>query len=130
MLRRSCVGLVQRGRRRKVLTTIIFKFDNNTTLGWFQDLGKLEKSNLKAYFPGAVIKQNVHKVLHQLALNSVSKISIVPLQDILGLGTNAKMNIPGTTEGNWSWRATREEIPWEMAVELKNINTFFGRNLS
>lgn len=101
--------------------------DNNTTRGWYNKLGKLEKRNFKAYYPGVIIIQNVHKVLHELALNSVSNVCIVPLQDILGLGAEAKMNLPGTTSENWSWRAAPEEIPWEMADDLKKLNAFFGR---
>ena len=101
--------------------------DNNTTRGWYQKLSKLEKRNLENYWPGVIIPETIHEELHRMALNSVSKISIVPLQDILGLGSNAKMNIPGTTGENWSWRAKPEEIPWDMADELKKLNSFYGR---
>lgn len=101
--------------------------DNNTTKGWFQTIGKLEKRNLKTYSPTKVTLINAHEVLHRMALNSVSRISIIPLQDILGLGAKARMNIPGTSLGNWTWRATPAEIPWEKARDLMNRNLQFGR---
>jgi len=101
--------------------------DNNTTLGWYKSLGKLEKRNLKAYSSALIVPEDVHEELHRMALDSVSRIAIVPLQDILGLDSNAKMNIPGTTKDNWSWRALPEEIPWDMAKDLRKLNALFGR---
>ena len=101
--------------------------DNDTTRGWYRNLAKLEKKNLKDYTSHKLSSQNVHLVLHRLALNSVAKLAVIPLQDILGLGSSAKMNIPGTTKGNWSWRITSEEIPWERTLELKHLNSLYGR---
>lgn len=101
--------------------------DNDTTRGWYRSLGKLERKNLRDYTPHELTSQNVHFVLHRMALNSVAKLAIVPLQDILGLGSSAKMNIPGTTKGNWSWRITSEEIPWERTLELRRLNSLYGR---
>ena len=103
--------------------------DNNTTRGWYQKLGKSEKKRLNKYWPGVIIPRNVHEELHKMALNSVSRICILPFQDILGLGASAKMNIPGTTDGNWSWRAAPEEIPWDMTDDLKKLNAFYGRTI-
>lgn len=101
--------------------------DNDTTRGWFRNLSRLERKNLRDYTPHKVSSQNVHFVLHRMALNSVAKLAIIPLQDILGLGSGAKMNIPGTTKGNWSWRITSEEIPWERTLELRHLNSLYGR---
>ena len=101
--------------------------DNDTTRGWFRTLSKLERKNLRDYTPHKVNSQNVHFVLHRMALNSVAQLAIIPLQDILGLGSNAKMNIPGTTKGNWSWRISFEEIPWERTLELRHLNSLYGR---
>ena len=101
--------------------------DNDTTRGWFQKLRRLERKNLKDYTQHQVNSRNAHRVLHRMALNSVAKLAIIPLQDILGLGSSAKMNIPGTTKGNWGWRITSEEIPWERALELRQLNSLYGR---
>lgn len=101
--------------------------DNDTTRGWFQKLGRLERKNLKDYTQHQVNSRNAHRVLHLMALNSVARLAIIPLQDILGLGSSAKMNIPGTTKGNWGWRITSEEIPWERTLELRQLNILYGR---
>lgn len=101
--------------------------DNNTTQGWFASLVKSERDLLKKYANEAVNSRNAHKVLHRMALNSVAKIAMAPLQDIIGLGEEAIMNIPGTTTGNWTWRVTSEEIPWKKVTELKDLNSLFGR---
>lgn len=66
-------------------------------------------------------------ILHRIALDSVAKLAVVPLQDIIGLGEEAIMNTPGTTKNNWSWRVTPEEFPNEKVKELKELNELFGR---
>lgn len=102
--------------------------DNNTSIGWFKNAGKTEKDNLFFYAGIKVTSQNIHRVLHDLALKSVAAIAIIPLQDIIGLGEEAVMNTPGTTEGNWTWRVSPEDIPWEKVQELKKKNIFYGRS--
>ena len=62
-----------------------------------------------------------------MVLNSVARLAVVPLQDIIGLGEEAIMNTPGTTQGNWSWRVLKEDIPFKNAAELKKLNELFGR---
>ena len=101
--------------------------DNNTTRGWFENLGKTEKKHFQDYSEKRVTKQNVHKVLHRMVLNSVAQLAVVPLQDIIGLGEEAIMNTPGTTEGNWSWRVKKEDIPFKKTAELKKLNELYGR---
>lgn len=101
--------------------------DNNTTRGWFHESGKGPRQHLEKYLGLKVSEENVHKVLHRVALQSTSAVAIVPLQDITGLGGEAKMNIPGSNSGNWSWRATAEDIPEEKAGELFALNELFGR---
>ena len=101
--------------------------DNNTSRGWIQNAGKVEKKHLKEYSGKRVTSGNVHQILHKMALNSVSKLAVVPLQDLLGLGEEAIMNTPGTTKNNWTWRATADQIPKDKAEELKHLNRLFGR---
>ena len=100
--------------------------DNNTTLGWYRNSGKAEKEHLKEYVGRSISAQNVHQVFHRLALKSVSNLAVVPLQDIVGLGEEALMNVPGSTEGNWTWRITSEEMP-QNTEELRHLNKLFGR---
>lgn len=101
--------------------------DNNTSRGWFENAGKMEKENLKEYSGMKVTAQNVHEVLHKMALKSVAALAIIPVQDLLGLGKEAVMNIPGTTENNWNWRLKSLEPLLEKAEQLKEWNEFFGR---
>ncbi|HEX7135192.1 MAG TPA: 4-alpha-glucanotransferase, partial [Iamia sp.] len=53
-----------------------------------------------------------------LALSSPARLAVVPLQDVLGLGSDARMNTPGTDTGNWSWRATRRQLTPALARRL------------
>ena len=101
--------------------------DNNTSVGWFKSTGKVEKKHLQDYTGQKVTAKNVHKILHRIALDSVSKLAVVPLQDIIGLGEEGIMNTPGTTKNNWSWRVTSEEFPKDRAQELREMNILFGR---
>lgn len=101
--------------------------DNNTTRGWFDESEDYVKEHLENYLGYKVLEDNVHLVLHRVALQSTCAVAIVPLQDITGLGGEAKMNIPGSNHGNWSWRATAEDIPEEKTGELFSLNELFGR---
>ena len=101
--------------------------DNNTSIGWYKNLRANEKQHLRKFSMTGITKKNVHQVLHKMALNSVAKLAIVPLQDILGLGEESIMNKPGTTKGNWDWRATKEEIANIDIQKLKSWNEIYGR---
>ncbi len=101
--------------------------DNNTTLGWFESLDSITSLHLKEYFDIGLSTENINKVMHRAALNSVAEVAILPMQDLLNLGGRAVMNIPGSTKGNWSWRMTYEEISVAKAVELKALNELYGR---
>lgn len=101
--------------------------DNNTTKGWFKETDKTTKKHLRQYTGEHVTKKDAHKVLHKLALASVAKLAVVPLQDILGLGKKGLMNIPGSTQGNWSWRLKPEQLPQGKTKKLKKLNKIYGR---
>ena len=101
--------------------------DNNTTRGWFSDSGKQVRDHLNKYTAHRVTDKNVHEVLHRIALQSVSAVAILPMQDIIGLGGEAIMNTPGSTGGNWTWRATLDDIPHDKAEQLYIENELYGR---
>ncbi|QGZ89911.1 4-alpha-glucanotransferase [Microcystis aeruginosa] len=102
--------------------------DNNTTLGWFQDnANDYEKARLYQYL-GAASGQGVAWDLIRLAYSSVANQAIVPLQDVLGLGSDARMNTPSVAEGNWSWRYRQEALTTEYSDRLRDLVNFFGRN--
>lgn len=100
--------------------------DNDTTLGWFHQLSDWERGNLLRYL-GPTGQDGIHWDLIRLALSSVARIALFPLQDILGLGTEARMNFPGHASGNWEWRFYPGMLSWELRDRLKHLTTTYGR---
>jgi len=79
--------------------------DNNTVRGWYaNEATDKEKKNVKEYVTEPVSEGNVHLAFIRLALKSKAALAIFPVQDVLGLGHQARMNTPGTGENNWKWR--------------------------
>jgi 4-alpha-glucanotransferase len=79
--------------------------DNNTVAGWFsQDITPIEKKNMHEYFHRDIKLEEANWVMVELALRSAAFLAVVPLQDILGLKQDARMNKPSTVKGNWGWR--------------------------
>jgi 4-alpha-glucanotransferase len=90
--------------------------DNDTTQGWWQTAGKVERGAVEAYV-GAVGKQPVWPLI-RAAASSVAQVAIVPAQDLLELGSQARMNTPAVPAGNWSWRAPEHCWTQELAERL------------
>jgi len=76
--------------------------DNATSIGWWNSLSAEERGRVEAHLAGPV--QAPGWQLLELALASRAELAVVPLQDLLCLGDEARFNSPGTTAGNWSWR--------------------------
>ncbi len=97
--------------------------DNDTTQGWFHSATEKERDFAKRYF-----SSNGHEIhwdmIHSLS-QSVADIVIYPFQDILGLGTDARMNIPGKSGGNWEWRFVWKQVEQWHALRLREL-TFIG----
>ncbi|WP_138499536.1 4-alpha-glucanotransferase [Nostoc sp. PA-18-2419] len=100
--------------------------DNDTTVGWFNTATESEKENLSLYL-GSISPDGVHWDLIRLALSSVANQAIIPLQDILGLGNEARMNFPSVAEGNWEWRYQAGAITEELSSRLKVLTQINGR---
>jgi 4-alpha-glucanotransferase len=100
--------------------------DNDTTLGWFENLSDYEKQRVLAYL-GCTSNEGIHWDMIRLALSSVANLAIIPLQDILGLGSEAKMNAPGQGEGNWEWRYQSGALTKEISDRLKFLTETYGR---
>ena len=81
--------------------------DNNTAVGWFEDATQEERANVQSL---ALPNEAIQDTLMRLAKDSDARISIFPLQDVLGLGPNARMNIPGQKGKNWGWKFTWQEL--------------------
>lgn len=84
--------------------------DNNTTRGWFEGLPDSERQILRRYLRRPADDDEVAPALMQLAWSSKAALAMAPLQDLLNLGAEARMNIPGRPAGNWRWRCTEEML--------------------
>ena len=102
--------------------------DNNTTLGWFDsDATPAERKNLAAYVGHAVTRSTACGDMIRLAMASVATECILPMQDILERGADARMNTPSTASGNWLWRIGNDDLSRERATAIRNMTSFFGR---
>jgi 4-alpha-glucanotransferase len=90
--------------------------DNNTTLGWWQEAAKPERKAVEAYL-GSVHGHPVWPLIRAVE-TSVAQIAVVPVQDLLELGSEARMNTPSVAAGNWSWRAPESAWTPELAAKL------------
>lgn len=96
--------------------------DNETTLGWYRGLNEVERRNYRQYVPDA--GEGPVWEMVRLAWASVAFWAIAPLQDILGLGNEARMNRPGVAEGNWRWRTTSRQliqVDWDRLADLNRV---------
>jgi 4-alpha-glucanotransferase len=96
-----------------VTNTVVYTgtHDNNTTRGWFGDLADSQRQVLWRYLGRpAGDEVAVAPALMQLAWSSTAALAMAPLQDLLNLGAEARMNVPGRAAGNWRWRCTEEML--------------------
>jgi len=100
--------------------------DNDTTLGWFSQLGTAERTRALRYLHSD--GQAVHWDMIRVALASVADTAIVPLQDVLGLGATARMNLPGTRQHNWSWRLQPQQLHPHLSEQLLTLTRTYGRH--
>ncbi|WP_214019360.1 4-alpha-glucanotransferase [Methanoculleus sp.] len=102
--------------------------DNNTVRGWFEHETSEEQKNLLfRYIGGSVSADETHRILIRLAMLSPADTVIIPMQDVLGLGEEARMNRPGTTEGNWEWRLRPEQAGEQVMQEFAEVTGIYGR---
>jgi 4-alpha-glucanotransferase len=110
-------------RRRLVVYT--GTHDNETVAGWWAGLEEPIRDHVRRYLntDGA----EVHWDLIRAALASVADMALFPLQDALGLGTQACMNRPGTMQGNWVWRLQEDALTPALAERLRELASLYGR---
>jgi 4-alpha-glucanotransferase len=100
--------------------------DNDTTVGWFNNADEdLQKAT--AEYLGKSNIEEIHWELIRAAFMSVADWAIVPVQDVLGLGSDHRMNSPGKAEGNWGWRYKQEDLTTELGDRLRNLSDIYGR---
>lgn len=99
--------------------------DNNTSLGWFEGLSPESREYVCRYLANEHCEMPWS--LNRAALASVARMAILPMQDLIGLGDGYRMNTPGTTEGNWSWRFQWSQLHDALANDLHQLNKLYGR---
>lgn len=109
--------------------------DNNTTLGWFEaEATAPVRRVLSRYLGRTPTRQSILRDMIRLALASPAAHAVLPAQDLLGLGAEARMNTPGLAKGNWGWRAPAETLTLAggraLAEELRGACELFGRTLT
>jgi 4-alpha-glucanotransferase len=99
--------------------------DNDTTRGWFASLTADERTRVLDYVGGD--GSDIAGDFIREAYTSVARLAVVPLQDVLGLGSEARMNTPGVARGNWTWRTGPAAFTSERAERLKRLGSLTGR---
>ena len=95
--------------------------DTDTALGWWRSLGAAQRART------GLDPREPHWSLIERALRSRASLAVVPAQDVLGLGSGARMNRPGTTRGNWRWRLEPDALTPALAARLRELTTASGR---
>lgn len=110
--------------------------DNDTTVGWWSSTGDgdstrtpesiaQEKAFAKRYLD--TDGHEMHWTLMRAALASVANTVLVPMQDVLGLGSEARMNLPGRQEGNWGFRFAWDQLTPDITARLRTLTAMYGR---
>lgn len=100
--------------------------DNDTCVGWFNGLQAHEKEFVFELL-GAAPTDDIARLLIDTAMHSKADRAIAPLQDYLGLGGSARMNTPGSSEGNWAWRFEWDMLPQSLAAQTRALVAASGR---
>jgi 4-alpha-glucanotransferase len=102
--------------------------DNDTTRGWYANTDEKTRDHVRRYFRinGEAISWDFLRVSYE----SVANLAVVPLQDLLNLGSEARFNTPGTSQGNWTWRYRGEQLDSlqrNSAPYLRELTALYGR---
>ena len=100
--------------------------DNDTSLGWYHNSSaENERDFVRRYL--ATDGREIHWDMIRLAFSSVAHTAVVPLQDVLGLGSEARMNYPGKASGNWAWRFREGQLTPDILHRLAGLLRLYGR---
>ncbi len=100
--------------------------DNNTSRGWYKSANRHEREFCKKYFKSN--GREIHWDFINAAFSSVADTAIIQLQDVLGLGGEARMNFPSTIGGNWQWRFRQKDLTDQIKNKLREITETYGRS--
>jgi 4-alpha-glucanotransferase len=110
--------------------------DNDTTVGWFRSVAgegstrtakQIERERTFCLNYLNTDGKEIHWDFIRAVLASVANTAVVPLQDVLGFGTEARMNLPNSTAGNWAWRYKAGVLTEEIETRLKELVELYGR---
>ena len=99
--------------------------DNNTTLGWYHSISEEARDRIRRYMNTNA--SAIHWDFIRTCVGSIATYALFPLQDVLGLGAQARMNTPGVAMNNWRWRYKEEMLTDEIATTLRQFTTLYGR---
>ncbi|MGH8230063.1 MAG: 4-alpha-glucanotransferase, partial [Steroidobacteraceae bacterium] len=99
--------------------------DNDTAAGWYASLTTEGRRRVDEYL--RLAQGAMPEALVAAALGSVSALAVIPVQDLLGLGSSARFNTPATTHGNWTWRLPPGALTRELAERYRHLNRTYGR---
>ncbi len=130
------VGFADRGGHlylphRYVPNTVAYTgtHDNNTTLGWWrEDTSEVERRNVQSYLQTIEHDGDIVWAMIRAASRSVANLCIFPMQDVLHLGSEARMNTPSAGEGNWTWRYGSDALHPDFAVQLAALTEMTDRD--
>ena len=108
--------------------------DNDTLTGWWQTHASTQSSDefnrardyARRYLDLRPDDDFARQSIRAL-WSSVADVAIIPVQDLIGLGSSARMNTPGTAEGNWGWRLLPDQLTHDHAEYLRSITEIYGR---
>ncbi len=100
--------------------------DNDTSVGWYEHLAPDCRRKLCRYM-NSTEERRMHLDFIRLAMGSIACYAIFPLQDVIGLGSEGRMNTPGAPAGNWGWRYRKDDLLPALAQELQGLVSLYGR---
>jgi 4-alpha-glucanotransferase len=103
--------------------------DTNTVRGWLEDdATEAHRERLREYFGRDIPAADLPWAFIRLAMSTVANTVIVPVQDVLGLGSESRMNRPGVRAGNWAWRLEEGMLTPEVVEKLRAVTKIYARN--
>jgi 4-alpha-glucanotransferase len=103
--------------------------DNNTTLGWWrEDVGEVERANAQTYLQTIEHDGEIVWAMIRAAARSVANVCIFPMQDVLHIGSEGRMNTPSAGEGNWTWRYGSEALHPDFGIKLAALMEMTDRD--
>lgn len=102
--------------------------DNETLIGWLDSITKDEKAMVRDYMCDYTTAQkNLHWPMISMVMRSRANLSVIPMQDYLGLDNTARLNQPSTVGKNWKWRVTEGQLSEELKLRIRKLTKMYGR---